>query len=103
MREMHDAPTEGRLGRGKTYTRLTASVYWRGSLLSHWCQRCAVAVGEKTGGECTTPGIRLLLRLVCREQGHPPGCSSSAFLQRLAIRAAPEVPQHGLCRSSAAL
>jgi hypothetical protein len=30
MREVHDAPTGGHLGREKTYSRLTAAVYWRG-------------------------------------------------------------------------
>jgi hypothetical protein len=30
MREVHDAPTGGHLGREKTYRRLTARVYWRG-------------------------------------------------------------------------
>ena len=30
MREVHDAPTGGHLGREKTYTRLTEQVYWRG-------------------------------------------------------------------------
>jgi hypothetical protein len=30
MREIHDAPTGGHLGREKTYSRLTAAVYWRG-------------------------------------------------------------------------
>jgi RNase H-like domain found in reverse transcriptase/Reverse transcriptase (RNA-dependent DNA polymerase)/Integrase zinc binding domain/Retroviral aspartyl protease len=30
MREVHDAPTGGHLGREKTYARLTAAVYWRG-------------------------------------------------------------------------
>jgi len=30
MREVHDAPTGGHLGREKTYARLTAQVYWRG-------------------------------------------------------------------------
>ena len=29
MREIHDAPTGGHLGREKTYSRLTAAVYWR--------------------------------------------------------------------------
>jgi hypothetical protein len=30
MREVHDAPTGGHLGREKTYARLTAQVYWQG-------------------------------------------------------------------------
>ena len=30
MREVHDAPTGGHLGREKTFRRLTAAVYWRG-------------------------------------------------------------------------
>ena len=30
MREVHDAPTGGHLGREKTYRRLTTRVYWRG-------------------------------------------------------------------------
>ena len=30
MREVHDAPTGGHLGREKTFARLTARVYWRG-------------------------------------------------------------------------
>jgi hypothetical protein len=30
MREIHDAPTGGHLGREKTYHRLTSQVYWRG-------------------------------------------------------------------------
>ena len=30
MREVHDAPTGGHLGREKTYKRLTAAVYWQG-------------------------------------------------------------------------
>jgi hypothetical protein len=30
MREVHDAPTGGHLGREKTFARLTAEVYWRG-------------------------------------------------------------------------
>ena len=30
MREIHDAPTGGHLGREKTYRRLTSQVYWRG-------------------------------------------------------------------------
>jgi RNase H-like domain found in reverse transcriptase/Reverse transcriptase (RNA-dependent DNA polymerase)/Integrase zinc binding domain/Retroviral aspartyl protease len=30
LREVHDAPTGGHLGREKTYSRLTAEVYWKG-------------------------------------------------------------------------
>ena len=30
MREVHDTPTGGHLGREKTYSRLTAHVYWQG-------------------------------------------------------------------------
>ena len=30
MREVHDGPTGGHLGREKTYARLTAQVYWQG-------------------------------------------------------------------------
>jgi hypothetical protein len=30
MREVHDAPTGGHLGREKTYSRLTQQVYWKG-------------------------------------------------------------------------
>jgi hypothetical protein len=47
MREVHDAPTGGHLGRQKTYARLTAHVYWRGvyddvrDYVSGRCLSCA--------------------------------------------------------------
>jgi hypothetical protein len=46
VREVHDAPTGGHLGREKTFARLTAAVYWQGvyhdvRLRSLMCELCS--------------------------------------------------------------
>jgi hypothetical protein len=54
VREVHDAPTGGHLGREKTYRRLTAAVYWQGVYedVRDYVRSC-VSCGQNKAGNRT--------------------------------------------------